>query len=73
MKKHKVIVGTIKDILKQKPKVIQRSEVDSRPKNLEANLILFCGGKAYSHDSDASSELATTNPPSPKFGLCGRI
>ena len=72
MKKHKVIVGSIKDALKQKPKEkISRLTVDTRPKNLEENLIRFCGGKAYepSSDEDEDIPLPPAKQESPKLGL----
>ena len=74
MKKHKVIVGGIKDALHIKPKVIKRTEVDTRPQNLEANLIRFCGGKPI-HPQQSSDESADEDdkPTSPKLGLSSDV
>ena len=74
MKKHKVIVGSIKDVLKHKPKEkISRLTVDTRPKNLEENLIRFCGGKPIKQDTSSDDSSDEDEPiaahTSPRFGL----
>ena len=74
MKKHKVIVGSIKDVLKHKSKEkISRLTVDTRPKNLEENLIRFCGGKPIKQDTSSDDSSDEDEPiaahTSPRFGL----